>query len=314
MSEELWYVKLANGDVHRVTLDQLDSAFQGGHIDESTMVLAAGATQWTKLGDLAGLGDDEESSDETDASGPQASTAQADEEEPQYIPQQPAPQYIPPVAVRTAPVPVAQPVQVMQPMAQPVRVAQPVQAYVAPRPVEPAYNANSLRPMSMDLGDAADYDMPFQKKSRKGWAVAVLGLLVVAGAGSMAANRGALNLKSLGIGGSSATNQIAAASLVTPPPQAAEPTPPPAPAPPPPAPVVAAAATQTFPVEASPLNPNFTTRLNEDTKGAKLVATEKGTKAKPGHHAAGPARSGGSKSKSVFTTGGNKFDPLNSSI
>src|SRR5260370_15218351 len=52
---DLWYVKLADGDVHRVTLDQLDQAFQAGHIDEDTMVLAAGATQWTKLGELAGL-------------------------------------------------------------------------------------------------------------------------------------------------------------------------------------------------------------------------------------------------------------------
>src|SRR5512135_929684 len=58
MSEELWYVKLANGDVHRVTLDQLDGAFQAGHIDESTMVLAAGGSTWTKLGDLAGLDDE----------------------------------------------------------------------------------------------------------------------------------------------------------------------------------------------------------------------------------------------------------------
>src|SRR5260370_1235493 len=50
-----WYGKLADGEVHRVTLDQLDQAFQAGHVDEETLVLAAGATQWTKLGELAGL-------------------------------------------------------------------------------------------------------------------------------------------------------------------------------------------------------------------------------------------------------------------
>ncbi|HZU84221.1 MAG TPA: hypothetical protein VE987_14930, partial [Polyangiaceae bacterium] len=48
----LWYVKLADGDVERVTLDQLDEAFQKGQIDEGSMVLAAGSDQWVKLSDL----------------------------------------------------------------------------------------------------------------------------------------------------------------------------------------------------------------------------------------------------------------------
>ena len=43
--ENLWYVKTPDGDVHRVTLDQLDEAFQAGRIDENVMVLAAGATE-----------------------------------------------------------------------------------------------------------------------------------------------------------------------------------------------------------------------------------------------------------------------------
>jgi hypothetical protein len=50
-----WYVMLADGDVHRVTLDQLDEAFQEGHVDSDTLVLAQGADQWTRLGQLAGL-------------------------------------------------------------------------------------------------------------------------------------------------------------------------------------------------------------------------------------------------------------------
>jgi hypothetical protein len=53
--ENLWYVKTDDGDVHRVTLDQLDEAFQAGRIDENVMVLAAGATKWAKLSALAGL-------------------------------------------------------------------------------------------------------------------------------------------------------------------------------------------------------------------------------------------------------------------
>src|ERR1700753_51530 len=57
-SGELWYVKLADGDVHRVTLDQLDEAFQAGHIDGDTIVLDAGRAHWKKLGELAGIDDD----------------------------------------------------------------------------------------------------------------------------------------------------------------------------------------------------------------------------------------------------------------
>jgi flagellar basal body-associated protein FliL len=53
--ENLWYVKTPDGDVHRVTLDQLDEAFQAGRIDENVMVLGGGSTKWAKLGDLAGL-------------------------------------------------------------------------------------------------------------------------------------------------------------------------------------------------------------------------------------------------------------------
>ncbi|MGH7297429.1 MAG: hypothetical protein ACRELB_21010 [Polyangiaceae bacterium] len=53
--ENLWYVKTPDGDVHRVTLDQLDEAFQAGRIDENVMVLASGSTKWAKLGELAGL-------------------------------------------------------------------------------------------------------------------------------------------------------------------------------------------------------------------------------------------------------------------
>jgi hypothetical protein len=53
--ENLWYVKTPDGDVHRVTLDQLDEAFQAGRIDENVMVLAAGSSKWAKLGELAGI-------------------------------------------------------------------------------------------------------------------------------------------------------------------------------------------------------------------------------------------------------------------
>ena len=57
MSEanDLWYVKTADGDVNRVTLDQLDEAFNAGQIDENVMVLPAGEATWVKLGVLLGM-------------------------------------------------------------------------------------------------------------------------------------------------------------------------------------------------------------------------------------------------------------------
>jgi hypothetical protein len=50
-----YYVQLPDGDVHRVTLDQLDEGYQSGCVGAGTMVLASGATAWTRLGALAGL-------------------------------------------------------------------------------------------------------------------------------------------------------------------------------------------------------------------------------------------------------------------
>lgn len=52
---QLWYVKIADGAVHPATLEQIDDAFNAGHIDENTLVLAAGERQWKRLGELAGL-------------------------------------------------------------------------------------------------------------------------------------------------------------------------------------------------------------------------------------------------------------------
>jgi hypothetical protein len=52
---DLWYVKTADGDVDRLTLDQLDEAFNAGHIDENVTVLPAGQNNWVRLGTLLGL-------------------------------------------------------------------------------------------------------------------------------------------------------------------------------------------------------------------------------------------------------------------
>jgi hypothetical protein len=52
---EFWHVRLPNGSVCTLTLDELDDAFQAGQIDESVFVLQHGATAWTTLGALLGI-------------------------------------------------------------------------------------------------------------------------------------------------------------------------------------------------------------------------------------------------------------------
>lgn len=52
-------VRLASGDVCVLSLDELDAAYQDGRIDEHTPVLPFGATDWTRLGALAGLDEDD---------------------------------------------------------------------------------------------------------------------------------------------------------------------------------------------------------------------------------------------------------------
>jgi hypothetical protein len=58
MAEELWSVRLPTGDIRRGTLDELDAAFEAGHIDANALVLGPNATEWERLGALAGLDGD----------------------------------------------------------------------------------------------------------------------------------------------------------------------------------------------------------------------------------------------------------------
>jgi hypothetical protein len=297
MSEtlDLWYVKLPNGDVHRVTLDQLDGAFQGGRIDGRTMVMPANAdagTSWTSLSQLLGLDDE-----------PAAAA---------------------PAAVIAAPVAAPTPVAMMAPVrvtAAAPSVAPRAYASVAPMSATPppvAYGqvqapaGNSLRPMSFDLGTSDLDDAPFQRSSRKGWVVAILGLAAAAGvAGFVSTQRRA--------GGDDIATVAAAAALAAPQSFAAAPLP--AAAPPPQyvpytTPTAAPAPQTAAPAEASPMNPVFTDRFNQTTK-QKLIAADQARedKSKARHAAAATYHpSSHSKSSGVFTTGGNKYDPLNSNL
>lgn len=239
MSEtELWYVKTADGDVDRMSLDQLDEAFNAGAIDEHVMVLPAGEQNWVKLGALLGL-------DQPPPAPPQAAAA----------PRQ------------------------------------------APAPMAPAFALPaSIRPVSLDLSDDLD-DAPFaKKKSRKGMVVGALVAVAAVAGIAVAATRAASHVDT----------STATASMVAPPP-VADPTPPPAPPSPEPTP----ASTST----AAPIPDHG---LTDDQK-ARLAAADKvrDDKSKSRKKARGAGATGGHGSKyrsQGFTSGGNKYDPLNANL
>jgi len=111
-SGENWYVKLANGDVHNVTVDQLDWAFEQGHIDANTLVLADEAQGWVRLGEVAGL-------DEAPA---------------------------PAAAPARAPVPVAAPVRAVAPAPAVAPTPTPMVAAYTPAPRPAAPNGAAAKP------------------------------------------------------------------------------------------------------------------------------------------------------------------------
>jgi hypothetical protein len=278
----LWYVKLADGDVERVTLDQLDEAFQNGQIDENTMVLAAGSDQWLKLSDLLGL---------ADATPPPPTPA------PQAFTRMPAaqPQYFqPPAPIAMRPLPAAMPAMQARPMMRPP-VAMPVMA-----------GAVSVRPVTFDLGDQFDAgDVSYPKRSRKGLVVGFLGTAAVLGAAAFfVATRAAHSTSAAD------TTPVFAAAIAPPeappamPPMAVAPTRPSTPQ-------------SAMPGPSPVMDP--TQRLSDDQKQKLLEAEKKGKSHAKSHGGGGggggTATASRSKSSSAtFTTTGSKYDPLNSSM
>jgi hypothetical protein len=249
---DLWYVMLADGDVHRVTLDQLDEAFQAGHIDQETLVLAAGARQWTQLGKLAGL-------DET-----------------------PPPPRVP---VTT-----------------------------------------SFRPVSVDLSEGpSDFDLediPFRTRSGKKWFAAVAAIAVVGTIAGVATTQpwwargyvsGVESVVNRALHRSRTSGPSVAA--VSPPPVLAE-TPPPVVVNPP-SPAAAGVAAVDASGRNSASSATATDHLSPDLKQKLLDADkQRDLKAKARARNGVPATSHTSAKNKFggFTTGGNKYDPLNSAI
>lgn len=250
-----YYVKLSDGDVQRVSLDELDAWFQAGSIDARTMVLASDGGPWTPLGQLAGL----------------------DEEAP------------------------------------PVRRAPPV--YVPP-PLA------SHRPVSIDLTElAGDDGNPYGarqrgSRGRKGWTAALVGMAVIGGLGSVVAFKQPAWAQPYWSRLARATGIQAAAGSAIPAPVFATSTAvakaPPAPASQPwvNSPSVAPPLVASVP---QPVNPAGADPRHRPA-GKDTVHIPKG---KANRSSGGAGRSHGSTKRGTnapFTTGGSKYDPLNTSI
>ncbi len=282
----MWYVKLADGDVDRVTLDQLDEAFQKGQVDENSMVLADGAEQWMKLADLLGLSE------------PAAPAAAA-----QAAPLPASMPPLPPGVARTLPPPIvvqapalALPSVVTQrPIAAPPALATPP-SLTMPTGAPTA----SLRPVSVDLGGHVDLgELPFRSSSRKRWVVGALGTALVLGAGAFF-----VITKTAASARADAIPALAAAA-----PEA-----PPAPVTPPPAPVAADPPPATNAGPSPVMDPTQRPALTDEQK-RKVLETDKSAKSRVKSRSGGGGGSSRPKEKSsAFTTSGNKYDPLNSSL
>jgi hypothetical protein len=174
--------------------------------------------------------------------------------------------------------------------------------------------------VSVDFGDDVDVAQLRRRGGGKKWVVSLFAVVALcAGAGAVVKTRPAWAQATLNRLGIREPGSQVAAATVAPPPAPVE-VPPPAAAPPAPAPQAPVVAPPPAPVPGtdSPLNPHFSNvsdRLTDDQKQHLLEADKKGPGRKGHGASAGHVTSGAPKSKSTtFTTGGSKYDPLNSSI
>lgn len=257
--ESPWYVRLPNGNVITVSLDDLDAAFQRGDVTEETLVFRQGMKEWMPLGQAAGL---DEANDTTQTAPPQVALA--------------------PVA------PVAAPSS-MAPFAVPVSQCSVAQ-------VDPSL-PSTVRPVAFDTPGGFDPytdDAPFKSTGNK--KKVIIGAIAVAAAIGL----GIVGLSTM----KGADPSVAEANVAPKTAQMAA-----AAAPPP--------AATTIP-EASPQGQN---RLSDEQRKALMSFDEK-TKSDAAKKAADraakmPKAHGGgrrTKEKDVFVKGGNKYDPLNSSL
>jgi len=301
-AEDRYYTQVEAGDVRLFTLDQLDAAFNAGLIHENTFVCLEGDSKWLTLGEVAGLGEEEE---EAPVSAPQLVAA-------------PVPQAAQNVFLQQAPVPAAFAPQSYAAPSAPIKSSVPYS--VAPTV------APSLRPVVNDLAlDDDDMEMMAMRRKRPlGKILAGVAVLALGGLGFAVVSGGGIRLPKLADGVSQASAaSLSGASVKTP--EAAKPAPVTTPAPEaakPEPPKEEAKPAQTASDSETAEKKKSDDRFTEDMKAALLnkdkqqAATQKQKKAARGSVAAKFKGGGGAKAKSGggFKAGGSAYDPLNGKL
>ena len=89
-----WMVAVAPGNIQTMTIDQLDAAYQAGHITEQTMVWTHGMDAWLPLAEVVGGDDDEAAEPPAPSTASDAPAASPDSAQPQrYRSEQPTAAY-----------------------------------------------------------------------------------------------------------------------------------------------------------------------------------------------------------------------------
>lgn len=345
-NDPLWQVQLASGQVCRMTLELLDDAFQDGLINEATLVMQDGTTDWVTLRDLLGLDSEGEGSSDAPVSAEApvgadsvptlteaapvhaeaAPVASPIETAPAALPVQAIAQpsgyvdpFAPPVQVaQPAPAPVQQPVApsapaaFYDPFAPPVAVAKP-----APQIVPPA--SAQANPFGLQAAAAPSYAPPssnypgVSEPLTRSTAPVAADVDFDLGDVSFAKKRSPAKWI-VGIAAVLGGLGFAAMNMNT-----AEPTIPPAVAAPAAPPAYESTPTPSTPVEAQPAVVQTKPALSDEAKKALADADKTRAAKMQQQRAAQPSRGGGSapragKSSGPFHKGGDKYDPLNASL
>lgn len=309
-TEDRYHTQVEAGDVRLFTLDQLDAAFNAGLIHENTYVCLEGESQWLTLGEVAGLGEEEE----------EAAPVSAPQLIAQPVPQAPVAPAQPFATQPFAAQPFAAQPFATQPFA--VATSPSVAPSVAPYSVAPMVMTPSIRPVVNDLTDDDLDMMAMRPKRRLGKVVAGVAVLALGGVGFAAVQSGGLRLPKLGADAAQASAASMSLSSLK---QAETPKPVAAPAPEPvkpepPKDEAKPAEASADASDADKAKKSDDDRFSEEMKAAllnkdkKQAATTKQKKASRASVSAKfkgnkPAKAGGS-----FKAGGSAYDPLNGKL
>ena len=319
-TEDRYYAQFDSREVKLMTLDELDEAFNAGHIHENTFVCREGESEWLTLAIVAGIGQDEEEPEPAPVveRRPPMPGARAHETAAERRPPMPGTRVEAAAVERRPPMPTAG--DRRPPM--PARGAQPVSAYPSLAPAAPiaASTPLSFAPVTSTIQyqDSDTDEFALRPKRRIGLMVAIAVGLALAGAGTVFALNGGRSAiasampsgASLQAAGANTQASLTLSKIEAKPSAAVAPTPAPEPAP---APAPAETAAPTDGSKAGFSDDMKQALLNADKE--HKVKTSQKRRGGATHAAAPAAHRGRAASNSTgFKSGGSAYDPLNGKL